>query len=89
MDIWSIVGGLAAFCIAVQWLPEIRQGWKSKSLKDFSWFTLFFSISGAALFTAYGLHIDDIFVWGLNVFVGLCLLLIAGMKFSFESKKKK
>ena len=84
MDIWSIIGALGSFCIAVQWIPELWHAWHSKSLKDFSWIMLLFSISGAGFFVAYGLHIDDIFVWGLNVFVGLCLLSIAGMKFSFE-----
>lgn len=86
MDVWEIIGWLAAFCIAAQWIPEIWHAWKYKSLKDVNWMLTFFGILGAVLFLIYSIHRNDwVFIF-INGFVGLCLVLIAAMKWKFERK---
>ena len=84
MALWETIGVLAAVLIAAGWLPEVLQAFKTKKLRDVAWWLLIIELAGTALFLAYGLHIQDNIVIGVNVAVGLMVLLLILMKASFK-----
>ncbi len=86
MALWDVIGIVAGVCVALQWVPELWHAWKYKSLKDVNWLLTVFGITGAFLFFLYGLHIGDPIVASINAFIGVCIILLALMKWSFERK---
>ncbi len=88
MNVWDVVATLGSICVLLQWIPELWQAWKTKHLKDLNWLLTFFGITGATLFFFYGLHLGDFFITFLNAFVGVCIIVLAAMKWTFERKRK-
>jgi|GEM_PF-3697133 len=84
MDIWSIIATVATAFVALQWVPEILQARRNRSLKDLNWVLTFFGLAGAGLFFAYGIHLRDPFVVTVNAFISACLITLMLMKWRFE-----
>ena len=84
MAFWETIGILAAVLVTAGWLPEVIQGFRTRKLRDVAWWLLIIELAGAALFLAYGLHIQDSIVIGVNISVGLMILLLILMKASFK-----
>ncbi len=83
MDLWTLIGILAALCVTIQWIPQVWHALRSRRLEDVNWGLLCVGLIGALLWVAYGLHLQDAIIVTTNVLVGLFLLLLIGMKRSF------
>ncbi len=86
MNLVTTIGFTAAALTTIAFLPQVIKIWKTKQAKDISYSAYF--IFGAGVFTwfIYGLLINDWAIIITNSTIFVCILLILGMKFKFESK---
>ncbi|MBI4151121.1 PQ-loop repeat-containing protein [Candidatus Woesearchaeota archaeon] len=82
--LWETIGILAAICVTIQWIPQVWHALRSRRLHDLNWGLLCVGLLGAALWVAYGLHLQDPIIVTTNVMVGFFLLLLSGMKRAFD-----
>jgi MtN3 and saliva related transmembrane protein len=73
MDMITAVGGMAAFCTTISYLPQLRKCWQTGHAGDLS-LTMFMVLSaGVALWIAYGFLKSDFVIVFANA-VSLFLL---------------
>jgi MtN3 and saliva related transmembrane protein len=74
MDVETWIGGLAAFCTTISYLPQLKKCWQTGHAGDLS-LTMFLVLAfGVALWATYGLFKRDWVIVAANS-VSLCLLL--------------
>jgi MtN3 and saliva related transmembrane protein len=73
MDMITAVGGMAAFCTTISYLPQLKKCWQTGHAGDLS-LTMFMVLSaGVALWIAYGFLKSDFVIVFANA-VSLALL---------------
>ena len=74
MDLVTAIGGVAAFCMTISYVPQLRKCWQTGHTGDLS--LTMFSVLGAgvALWIVYGLLKSDVILIFANA-VSLALLL--------------
>lgn len=69
---WKIIGIIAAICTTSGFIPQIIKGIRTKKLDDISPFMYILLIFGISLWTAYGIHLNDVIIITANA-TGLSL----------------
>jgi MtN3 and saliva related transmembrane protein len=72
----TIVGGIAAFCTTVSYLPQVKKAWKTRETGDLSLKMLFLLGTGLALWIVYGFIKAD---WVIIVANGISLALLGNL----------
>lgn len=60
MDIWMIVGYVAATANTIELIPEVRKVLRTRHLDDVSWAMLILMFCSSSLWASYGIHLADI-----------------------------
>jgi MtN3 and saliva related transmembrane protein len=78
MDMITAVGGMAAFCTTVSYLPQLKKCWQTGHAGDLS-LTMFLVLgAGVALWIAYGILKSDFVIVFAN---SISLVLLSGILF--------
>jgi MtN3 and saliva related transmembrane protein len=62
MDMITAVGGMAAFCTTVSYLPQLKKCWQTGHAGDLSMTMFLVLAAGVALWVAYGLLKSDLVI---------------------------
>lgn len=73
MPIETFIGGAAAFCTTISYVPQLKKVWETGEARDLSLKMLLLLASGLALWIAYGAIRGDYVIIGANA-VSLALL---------------
>jgi MtN3 and saliva related transmembrane protein len=73
MDLITAVGGMAAFCTTISYLPQLKKCWQTGHSGDLSMTMFIVLAAGVALWIAYGLLKSDLVIVLANT-VSLALL---------------
>ena len=76
MDMITAVGGMAAFCTTISYLPQLNKCWRTGHAGDLSMTMFMVLAAGVALWIAYGLLKSDPVIVLAN---GVSLVLLAGI----------
>ncbi|ABK77803.1 conserved hypothetical protein [Cenarchaeum symbiosum A] len=71
LDVVAVAGGVL---ILSGWVHQIIKAYKTKSLRDVSWYLTMFIGAGSVLWITYGVHIWDVYIIGTNV-AGITLMV--------------
>ena len=80
MNVWTLVGAIAAFCTTACWIPQAWKSMRTQSAEDFSWTYLGLMSVGVPLWAVYGFVRNDPAVLGANVITFLFLLPVLVVK---------
>jgi MtN3 and saliva related transmembrane protein len=78
MDMATAVGGLAAFCTTVSYLPQLKKCWDTGHTGDLSIKMFLILTAGIALWVGYGILRSDIVIVTAN---SISLLLLTGIRY--------
>ena len=79
-----VIGILAGILILAGWVEQIYKGYRTKRLRDVSKYLIIFIGAGAALWTAYGIFVNDVFIIGTNVAAIALMCVVLTMKKRYE-----
>lgn len=84
MDIYEILGLLAATCTTVSFLPQVYKTWKTKSTAGLSltMFSIFFI--GIVLWLIYGIHLRSLPMILANSITAISSLFLVIMKIKYK-----
>lgn len=85
MDTAAVLGGLAALASTVSFAPQAWKVIRSRRTKDISTWMYTLTVTGFALWLAYGVVLMQ---WAIIICNGLCLLLSAFILFLKLSSQK-
>ena len=74
MDMITAVGGMAAFCTTISYLPQLKKCWQTGHAGDLSMTMFTILAAGVALWIAYGFLKSDLVIVFANT-VSLVLLI--------------
>ena len=83
---WTIVGIIAGLMTSFSFIPQIINGFKTKSLEDLSYPMLVFLGSGLMLWLSYGLHLMNFAIILANTISVIFIITLIIMKFYFSKK---
>jgi MtN3 and saliva related transmembrane protein len=78
MDLITTVGGMAAFCTTISYLPQLKKCWQTGRADDLSLAMFLVLAGGVALWIAYGLLKADFIIVLAN---GMSLILLFSIVF--------
>jgi len=81
---WTLIGIIAATLTMFSFIPQIIKVFRSKSVRDVSFFTLLQLSSGVFLWIIYGLYLRDIVIIVANTVTLLTLLLLGSFYFKYR-----
>lgn len=90
MEIWTIVGYVAATANTIELIPEVRKALYSHHLSDVSWAMLILMFCSSSLWAAYGVHLNDIpliISGGVNATMEVTLMVLK-KNYSIKHRKK-
>ena len=82
LSLIAIFGGIF---ILLGWLKQIIKGYQTKKLDDVSKYLLLLILTGAILWTIYGVYKDDPFIIGTNIVAIAFMIIVLVMKFSYKN----
>ena len=86
---WKIIGILASILVTCGFIPQILRGVKTKSLNDVSPGMYTLLLFGMALWTLYGIHIQDTIIIAANI-VGFTLsLTVLCLRFKYKRSGRR
>ncbi len=74
MGFETLVGGLAAFCTTISYIPQLKKVWETGGAEDLSLKMLLLLGSGLALWILYGVIRGDVVIIAANA-VSIALML--------------
>ena len=82
----QIIGFLAGFLTVVSFLPQVIQAWKTKRVKDLSFWMIAILMTAAATWIAYGIMKKDmpVIVTNVSSFILQSAIMVAKIKFKDE-----
>lgn len=80
----SAIGFLAAFTSTISLFPQICKTYKLKSGNDLSYLMLLNFLATSVLWTVYGLMISSFAVWGANIIMIMCSIILLVLKYSYD-----
>jgi MtN3 and saliva related transmembrane protein len=80
----SVIGFLAAFTSTISLLPQICKTYKLKSASDLSYLMLLNFFATSVLWTSYGVMISSFAVWGANIIMIICAIILLVLKYSYD-----
>ena len=84
--ILHIIGILAGIFILAGWAEQIYKGYKTKHLQDVSTYLIIFIGAGAALWTIYGVFLNDVFIIGTNVAAIVLMGIVLAMQKKYANQ---
>jgi MtN3 and saliva related transmembrane protein len=81
----TIIGGFAAFCTTVSYVPQVKKAWDTREVGDISLKMLLLLAAGLGLWIVYGFMKGD---WVIIVANGVSLALLANLVW-FKMREKK
>ena len=81
----TLIGGFAAFCTTVSYVPQVKKAWQTKQTGDLSLKMLLILGTGLALWAAYGFMKSD---WVIIVANCVSLALLGNLVW-FKLHEKK
>jgi len=83
-EIWVLIGTLAAMITLSGLFSQIIRGFRTKRLRDLSYFMIIFLGIGMFLWLLYGLHRRDPVIIGANAIGVSSSMLLAFMKWKYD-----
>jgi len=80
----STIGFLAAFTSTISLIPQIYKTYKLKSSRDLSYLMLLNFFVTSILWTAYGLMIASLAVWGANIIMIIFSIILLVLKYLYD-----
>jgi len=77
---WTYLGYVAAICTTISFLPQAIKIFKSKETKGISLIMYSLFVVGVLLWTAYGVHIQDIALILANSITSVLAAVVLGFK---------
>lgn len=84
MELFEIIGLLAATCTTVSFVPQVIKSFKTKSVGDFSWLYFIIFGSGLLFWLIYGLFLNSIPIILANAITLILVLILIGMKVKYK-----
>jgi len=83
---WEIIGTVAGICTTFSFIPQLCKSYKTKSVKDFSYWYLTVLTIGVLLWFLYGLGIKSFSVITANALTLVFVLALIGMKVQYHKR---
>ncbi|HOS82538.1 MAG TPA: SemiSWEET family transporter [Methanolinea sp.] len=87
MDLWFIVGGIAAMLTTFGFVPQIHKMIRTRSVDDVSPLTFVQFMAGVSLWALYGAHIGDVIVLLANIVTFGTLIVAVSLYFYLRPRK--
>ncbi len=84
MDIYEIIGLVAAFLTTGAFVPQVYKTWKTKSTDDISLTMYSILFIGLMLWLAYGISLNSLPMILANSFTGVLVLMVIVFKFRYK-----
>jgi MtN3 and saliva related transmembrane protein len=84
MNIFDIVGMLAAIITTASFLPQVYKTWKTKDTKALSLTTYIAFFIGVMLWTVYGFYLNSIPMIAANIITGISILILIRLKLKYK-----
>jgi len=84
LDIWQLLGTLAAAAFTVSFVDQLRLTCKTRNVDGLSLMQWMVFAAASTIFAAYYAHLDQWMMVAVSVFGTLCCLLIVLMIFRFR-----
>ncbi len=84
MDIYEIIGLVAAFLTTGAFVPQVYKTWKTKSTDDISLTMYLVLFIGLMLWLAYGISLNSLPMILANSFTGVLVLMVIVFKFKYK-----
>ena len=84
MDIFEIIGLLAAFLTTGAFVPQVYKTWKIKSTDDISLTMYLVLFVGLVLWLIYGIHLNSLPMILANSVTGLLALIVLFFKWRYK-----
>ena len=81
----TIIGGFAAFCTTISYVPQVKKAWQTRETGDISLKMLLLLATGLGLWVAYGFMKSDWVIVGAN---SISLAMLANLIW-FKMHEKK
>lgn len=84
IDIWQVMGSMAATAFSVGFVDQIRLTWKTKNVDGLSVLQWCVFAAASGIFTAYYGHLDQWMMFSVSIFGTICCLSIVSMIFYYR-----
>jgi MtN3 and saliva related transmembrane protein len=84
MDLYEIIGMIAAVLTTASFLPQVYKTWKTKDTKGLSLTMYIAFFIGIVLWLIYGIHIDSLPMILANGITAVSALFLVIMKLKFK-----
>lgn len=84
-DVWiSILGSIAAALVTASFVPQIIRGYRTKHLKDVSYWLMIMICVGMSLWIGYGIIKQDYVIIGANLSTIALNMILLGLKIKYS-----
>lgn len=80
----TVVGIMAGVLILSGWVQQIIKGYRTKSLRDVSYYLMTMIAAGAVLWLVYGIEVGDVYVVGTNIAAIVLMGVVISMKKRYD-----
>ncbi len=84
MDIYEIIGLIAAILTTAAFVPQVYKTWKSKSVDDISMTMYSVLFIGVVLWLLYGISLNSLPIILANSITGILVLMVIIFKFKYK-----
>ncbi len=84
MDIYEILGLVAAFLTTAAFIPQVYKTWKTKSVEDISLTMYSVLFIGLMLWLTYGISLNSLPIIIANSVTGILVLMVIFFKFRYK-----
>lgn len=84
IDIYEIIGLIAAILTTTAFVPQVYKTWKSKSADNLSLTMYLVFFTGIVLWFIYGIHLNSLAMIIANAITGLLTIVLIYFKLTFK-----
>ena len=84
MDVYEIIGLLAAILTTGAFVPQVYKTWKTKSADDISFTMYLVLFIGLVLWLIYGIHLNSLPMILANSVTGILALMVLFFKWRYK-----
>jgi len=84
MDVYEIIGLLAAILTTGAFVPQVYKTWKTKSADDISFTMYLVLFIGLVLWLIYGIHLNSLPMILANSVTGILALIVLFFKWRYK-----
>jgi MtN3 and saliva related transmembrane protein len=86
-DVWvSVLGSIAAALVTASFVPQIIRGYRTKHLKDVSYWLMIMICIGMSLWIGYGIIKQDYVIIGANLSTIALNMILLGLKIKYSKQ---